>query len=157
MLIQMMTTPVIHSNVIPTTSCQFSSNYLDRSDGLFTFYLLFVWKHILNSYEVQDCHLSSIHLIFPPVTNMLPYGWNVPTTAMFTCNTKSKGPSSMLRCNRCYGLQPLLTTLWTMHFHVWDLAFKDLFWNISIQWNKMHSKLAVFLSPIIHSNLDQPI
>ena len=55
---------------------------------------------------------SPVALIFIPVANLLLYRLIVSTTGQFTCNIK--GPSNILSRNRCYGLQPLLTGLWTV-------------------------------------------
>jgi len=52
---------------------------------------------------------SPVALIFTPVANLLLYGWIVSTTGQLSRNIKD--PSNILSCNRCYGLQPLLTTL----------------------------------------------
>ena len=68
--------------------------------------------HIEFQWELQTECLSSLSLdspvvlIFMPVTYSLFYGWIVSITGQFTHNIR--GPSSMLSCNRCYGLWPIL-------------------------------------------------
>ena len=51
----------------------------------------------------------SVAFIFTPVPSLLLYGRIVSTTSKFTCNIK--GLWSILSCNRCYGIWPLLTAL----------------------------------------------
>ena len=48
-------------------------------------------------------------ILHTPCKFLLLYGWILSTTGNFTCSIKGK--SIILGCNRCYGLQPLMTAL----------------------------------------------
>ena len=55
---------------------------------------------------------SPVALFSTPVANSLLCGWILSTTGNFTRSIKGK--SSILSCNRCYGLRPLMTALYLL-------------------------------------------
>ena len=98
--------------------------------------LLVTWVLQEMEAELSLSFETPVTLFSTAVANLLLCGWILLTTGNFTDSVKGK--SSILRCNRCYGLRHLMMALgikvWQEYATLTRVAIKIITTNLNVDW-----------------------